>query len=86
MSDPAVTAPTEQPQPLNNYLIRCVNGWSINTATHYDLMTFVKFAIADGGIPSDKMFIVWRNIVSIEYIGKFVPDQNVTAFGPRPVA
>ncbi len=72
-------APAEQPRPqvLNNYLVRCLNGWSVNVAVPHDLPTFVKFAAADGGIPSDKMWIVYHNIVSIEYVGPFNPQQNV---------
>lgn len=70
MSDPSASAPAEHPaatQVLNNYR-------SVNVAVAFDLPTFVKFAIADGGIPSDKMWINYHNIVSIEYIGPFVPN------------
>jgi hypothetical protein len=86
MTDQPADAPPQR-QPLHNYKVSCLNGWQVNCASPHDLPTFTKFAMADGGIPSDKMFIVWQNIISIEHIGMFVPNGQTVAplFGPRPV-
>ena len=64
------------PAPLNNYEVRCLNGWSYRVASAHDLATFVKFAQADGGVGADKMFIPWHGICNIEYIGPFVPNSG----------
>ena len=78
MSDPA-----EQPV-LNNYRIVCINGFSVAVASADSLPDFVQKAKGAGGIPSDKMWIVYHNIVTIDFIGPFVPGQ-VAQLGPRPV-
>lgn len=75
------TLPAAEPKPLNNYRVRCLNGWEIFVASPQDLVTFCKVAKADGLIGSDKMGINFANVVSIEYVGPFAPQQNVVA-GP----
>jgi hypothetical protein len=72
MSDPA--APAAAPI-LNNYRIVCINGFSVAVASPDSLPDFVQKAKGAGGIPSDKMWIVYHNIVTIDFIGPFVPGQ-----------
>jgi len=71
--------PGAQPQPLNNYLVRCLNGWEIKVGSPLDLATFWKISRADGYVSADKMAINFHNIVSIEYIGPYVPGGNIVA-------
>lgn len=72
------------PQPMNNYTVRCLNGWSVNVASPLDLATFWKLARADGYIAADKMAINFDTIVSVEYLGPFVHSSNVDPFTGRP--
>lgn len=91
MTDQTAPAPAETPQPkpkpLNNYKITCNTGFQIAVASPDALPEFVARALGTGGVPSDKMWINMTNIVSIEYIGQFVPNGGVVAqLGPRPVS
>jgi hypothetical protein len=83
----AAPAPEQppQPQPLYNYMVRCLNGWSVNIASPQDLQTFWKISRADGYISGDKMAINFHTVVSVEFIGMFVPAQNVNPMTGRPM-
>lgn len=79
--------PAEQPKLLNNYRIVLVNGLLAgNIASPHDFPTFCRVAQGDGYIASDKMFIRFAAIATIEAIGPFDPQQNVVqgAFGLVP--
>ena len=84
MNDGTATAGAAAPQPINNYKIVCLNGFMVNVASPNDLALFCKIAKCDGYIASDKVFINYDAVVSIEYIGPFVPGQTVQ-LGPRAV-
>jgi len=74
---------------LNNYRVVLINGLSPgNVASPNDLATFCKIAKADGYIASDKLFIRYEAIATIEAIGPWSPQQNVVTgqFGPAPVS
>lgn len=80
-------APAEQPAPaLNNYKVVCLNGFMVNVASPNDLAMFCKIAKCDGYIASDKLFIAYDAIATIESLGPFVPQQNVMTlpFGTPP--
>lgn len=82
---PTQPAAPPTPQPQHNYLVRCLNGWEVKIATPLDLATFWKIARADGYIAADKMAINFAHVVSVEYLGPYVPSDNVTPFGrPAP--
>lgn len=83
-----IPAPTDHPpQPAaaqHNYLVRCLNGWEIKVATPLELIPFRHFAKANGFIAADKMLIEFEHVVSIEYIGPYVPGAVVSPFTGRP--
>ena len=80
----------QQQAALNNYRIFLINGLSPGcVASPHDFPTFCRIARGDGYIASDKLFIRFEAIATIEAIGLFDPHQNVVqgafgAIGPQP--